>query len=174
MSDYYDLYDYGEPDDWRLRAGHVLAADLTAAYDITLWPRQTDQPLIVDWQPPLEGSDLYLEAEDVVEGLDGALSSVGRASFTWYLYLPTPLMVNYVRMTIFQNRLSAAVTVRTFDRDRGLWRIVNATAQWPKNPPREGEPQGRGYNRFPIRFIDAVDAVEGYGFSLGFSLGFNA
>lgn len=148
-------YDYGGSP--RLGLGEIALADFDETYEIERFPRQADQPNIVDWLPPLDGSDVYSEFIENVRGFDGSSGTWGAGSFDWYTGYWTPLMCRYFTDTFLANGAgSARVTVMTFDRAYG-YRVLWATMIRPDF--RNAEPVGEGYSRIRIEFIEATEAA---------------
>lgn len=152
---------------FRLRAGTYDADELTAAYEWGAFPRQLDQPAIVDWLEPLATSDILKEWAALTETMDGQTGTEGGSVFTWRTPYLTPFMVDYL-ITNYSNR---AVTVMSFDRGSG-WRVFNAWLQHIDKS--EGTPDGTGYTGIPMRFVDAIDAPAGVAFNSDFNDDFDA
>lgn len=143
--------------DYRLAAGEIAYASLTSAYNITAWSRAADQLNIIDWQEPLEGSDIVSDFIESVESFDGSLKTWGNASFSWYVGYWTPLMIKQFLDTYLPSGLgSARVTVMTFNRSRGFV-VYHATMHRPNLA--EAVPVGDGYNRIRIPFVNAIEVT---------------
>lgn len=147
-------YDYNGS--YRLGAGEIALGDFDETYELEQFPRQDDQPAIVDWLEPLAGSDVYTEFIDQPEAMDGTADTFGNGAFDWFTGYWSPLMVKYFLDTFFPDGTGwARVTVMTFDAGHG-WRVVWATMNRPKL--NEAERVGYGYNRIRIPFVNAVEA----------------
>lgn len=140
----------------RLGVGQIALGDFDETYELRQFPRQDDQPGIVDWLPPLDGSDVYGEFVETVESMDASAGTWGNGDFDWFLGYWTPHMTKYFLDTFFPDGAgSALVTVMTFDAGYG-WRVVWATARRPNL--KEAERVGDGYNRVKVSFLDAEAA----------------
>lgn len=149
-------YDYSGS--YRLGEGSVALASFDATYSIDLFPRQADQPAIVDWlSEPLQGSDVYDEYIEIVRDMAGGAGVWSNGAFEWYAGHWTPLMVKYFMNRFFPSGAgSADVTVMTFDRAYGF-RVLWAKMIRPSF--RDAEAVGRGYNRIKIEFVNARAAT---------------
>lgn len=146
-------YDYDGS--FRLGEGEIDLGHFDETYAIELFPRQDDQPNIVDWLPePLEGSDVYSDFDELIEDMAGGADTWGNDSFTWFMGYWSPLMVKYFINRFFPDkRGSRRVTVMTFDRGYGF-KVVHATMWRPILT--DSDPAGTGYNRVKIPFVNAV------------------
>lgn len=139
---------------WRWTDGHILVADLTTAFNVTSFARADDQPDMVDWVEPSTGSELYSDAADTVEAMDGSLGDIGNGNVRWSLVGLSPHMVNWLRTEKFNGKKSELATIMTFDATRG-WIVVQCTAQWPMKIDSLRR-TGRIFDEFPITFVDTV------------------
>ena len=150
-----DNYDYNGS--YRLGLGEIDPGDFDESYGVHLFPRQDDQPGIIDWTEPLEGSDLVKKFATEVRGMDGSAGRFGGMEFNWFRGLETPLMTLYWNSQFFPNgEGSQRVTVMTFDAAQG-WIIVWATLLHPDETT--GERLGHGYQRIKCEFVDGIIAV---------------
>jgi hypothetical protein len=149
--------------DFRLRVGTYNYQEMTAAYDWTALPRQTDQRL--RWWRPNDPAGV-VNYGDHTESFDGAFSQHGGIEFAWGIRQPTPLQTRYMKTNIFGGGIHApALTVMTWDRgggDRnGQWIVVNCQAHL-RNPIDADAPTGwEGYDGLVIEFYDGSLALYG-------------
>lgn len=143
---------------YRLGEGEITPGSFDETYNIDLFPRQDDQPSIVDWLPePLEGSDVFKDYQELVEDMAGGAGTWGNSSFDWFTGYWTPLMCKYFLDRFFANGAgSIRVTVMTFDRAYGF-RTVYATMRRPDFASAEAV--GTGYSKIKIPFVNVVSAV---------------
>lgn len=160
-----DGYEYSGS--YRIRAGTWAANQLGEAYEFSIFPRQDDQPNIVDWLEPLEGSDVYRDFAEIDLAMDGTGKTIGEGSVTWYSSYWTPFMVSYFIATY----PPGAYTIMTFDAGEG-WIVVNCTLQ--PIDKTQGQRVGTGYKSIPIRFVAATEADSGFAFDEAFSIAFDA
>jgi len=148
--------------DYRLALGTLTATALLAssANIVENFPRQTDQPQMLDWWI-LGDNDVYSEWGAVIDAHNGTRHAQGSAEFEWLLYL-SPLMVKYLRDTFFGQTISspgnlyAYVTAQTYDATLGgEWRIVNALMIFTEI----GELRRDGLWTYRFKFIEAVKAA---------------
>lgn len=142
---------------FRLGLGEIPVADFDETYEIERFPRQADQPGMIDWTEPLEGSDIVKEYFEETRGMSGNSKRFGGISFNWLRGLETPLMTIYWNGLFFPNNEGwQRVTVMTFDAKRGfivLWATLIAPDE------TTGERAGNGYKGIKCEFIDAELAV---------------
>lgn len=160
-----DGYEYSGS--YRIRAGTWAANQLDSSYEVGVLPRQDDQPNIVDWLEPLEGSDVYRDFAEINISMDGTGKTLGEGSVTWFSSYWTPFMVSY----FIDTYPPGEYTIMTFDAGAG-WIVVNCTLQ--PIDKTQGQRVGTGYKSIPIRFVAATEAPAGFGFTSGFSNGFDA
>ena len=133
-------------------AGVVLAA----TYAIENFPIQTDMTAKgggVSWVQP--SIVTVTETVQLLDSLDGTRDGYGGAVIDWAFRYLTPDMVQYLRDTFFNSTdFSRANTIRTWNRQTGLWEEYTATALWPKFEITGGlERRGGGWIDWPVRFI---------------------
>ena len=164
------VYDNGSA---RIRPGTYGTYQLTAAYDWTALPTQSDQTADVPWYPPIDPTTGQVsEVAELVTALDGTRGGFGGYEGSLVLPLLTPGMVTYLRSYLFSGGFSAAVTLMIWDRAQG-WIVLNAVLLW-NDPAKSAEPRGgkRGYMNLKLDYINGTLADYGRGFSSGFSAGF--
>lgn len=143
---------------YRLRAGTHTVAELTSAYDVRGFPKQSDQEGLM-WFSPDES--IAREFASVTTSMDGLRGGFGNREVEWIWGALTALQVKYLRDTFFGSALYATVTIRTWDRAYG-WRVFNCTALWNEPSESAEAPVGlSGYMGLRISFINCVEAPEG-------------
>ncbi len=167
------LYLY-EDDTERIKVGTWTETEMHLGYKVIDFPIQTDQAFL-PWYQPIDPSGAISEGQ-IQDSMDSNRGAFGGYNFSWIFGQLTPLMVKYLRDTIFATYLfSRDVTVVTFDRSYG-WRTINCKALW-NDPATKAEPVGlQGYQKLKIDFINGTDAAPDLdsAFSLAFDLAFNA
>jgi len=129
---------------------------LSTTYAIENFPGQTDMNIGrggVAWLQP--SIVVVTPAVQLLDSLDGTRDGYGGAVIDWAFAYLSPDMVRYLRDTFFNSTdYSRANTIRTWNRQSGLWEEYTATALWPKFEITGGlERRGGGLRDFPIRFI---------------------
>jgi hypothetical protein len=144
------LYDAGS---YRIRKGWVNAVELTEAYQITSFAKQTDQGKS-DWLIPVNESSVYNQAAENVRALGGGARFNGRANFVWELNGLSPGMMLFLKddATMFEGKASEQFTVETWDR-QGLWRIVWAWGYWDIASNAGTPGYLRGFRAWRIPFV---------------------
>jgi hypothetical protein len=148
---------------YRLILGRVSVPILQAGNLVEAFPRQTDQPPLLDWGV-YGDSDQYFAHADVFEAFNGVRSPQGAGRLNWLMYMSGG-MLDYWRRTFYgktdnaEGGYSAWVTAETEDTTFGTgWRVVYALMQFPTpdRMTREGDIWG-----VPTTFIEAVAAPKG-------------
>lgn len=163
-----------EDDTERIRVGTWTAIEMSFGFKVVDFPIQDDQAFL-EWFPPIDPSSAISEGL-IQDSMDSGRGAFGGYSFSWVFGQLTPLMVKYLRDTIFAGTLfSRDVTVVAFDRSYG-WRTINCKALW-NDPAKTAQPVGlQGYQQLKIDFVNGVDAAVDYeaAFSIAFDLAFDA
>lgn len=156
----------------KIRVGTFSELEIdNIAYAVVSFPIQEDQAFL-PWYQPVDPSGAMMEDKETFDALDSSRGGFGGFTFSWIFGQLTPLMVKYIRDTIFSTtKYSENVTVMSFDRSYG-WRAINCIAVW-NDPARSAEPVGlQGYQKLKIDFVNGVAAPYGRGFDRGFDSGF--
>jgi len=144
---------------YRIGTGTLTVAVLDDSYAIELLTNQSDRKQ-ARWTRPDSRSDIVQPAA-IEQGLDGSLADYGGDVVVWTFPWLSPLMMDYLYENYFDSNRSALMTIRTYDRIRAEWRVLNCTAQWPAPDVIGGLVNiGRGLQDFPVRFILCQDAAE--------------
>lgn len=163
-----------EDDTERIKVGNWSETEMHTGYEVVNFPIQLDQAFL-PWYQPIDPSGAISEGT-IQDSMDSGRGAFGGYQFSWIFGQLTPLMVSYLRQSIFNGNLfSRDVTVVTFDRSYG-WRTINCKALW-NDPATKADPVGlQGYQKLKIDFINGADAPADIdsAYSLAFSLAFNA
>lgn len=143
---------------YRWATGTLTVAALTATYAIESFPDQGDQRG-VPWMRPQSRADIILPTAQV-QGLDKSLADYGGEVAEWLLPWLSPGMMAYIYNTMLSGSPSAAATIRSFDRQKNTWRVLNSTAHWPAPDVITGlRNVGGGLADFPIKFVGCAAAA---------------
>ena len=158
--------------DWRIRRGTYAETEMTSTYNVIALPIQSDQRK--KWFRPIDPSGGWSRNAEIVEAFDGTRRGYGGIELSWTFTMLTPKMVDYLWFHLFDEQYSNTFTITTWDRGFG-WRVINCTGLW-NDPARDADQPGgwEGYDRLRIDFVDGTIAAANVGFTLGFSLGFDA
>ena len=144
---------------YRIGTGTLTVAVLDATYAIELLTNQTDRKQAA-WVRPQSRADIVQPAAQEA-ALDGSLADYGGDVVLWEFAWLSPKMMDYLFETFFGSARSAAMTIRTWDRIRAEWRVLNCTAQWPAPDAVSSLINiGGGLADFPVRFILCQNAAE--------------
>jgi hypothetical protein len=136
---------------WRLAIGTLTEAELTAAYNVIDFPRQSDQRQ--RWFVPNDVPNPFVLDAEVIDGLNHARGGFGGMAFSWTFTALTPLMVDYLWTTLFEEQYSQTFTVMTWAR-RGGWKVVNCTGKWNEPGTSAESPDGwPGFDKLRIDFV---------------------
>ena len=110
---------------YRWRSGFVNASQLTIAYALRSFPRQTDMGGLIDWLDP-EGTNTYNRSVLTEMTLSGRSKFIGNANFSWTLARLTPQMADYLLYNAaYLNGASYLdSTVSTWNGARDRWEII--------------------------------------------------
>lgn len=137
---------------YRIATGTLTVATLTDTYAIESLPAQDDRRA-GDWVAPQSRRDIVQPAA-IEAALDGSLADYGGDVVVWEFAWFSPKMIDYLYENFFSSGRSATMTIRTYDRLRAEWRVLNCTAQWPTpDVVNNLRNIGGGLAEFPIRFI---------------------
>lgn len=138
-----------------LATGTLFEDEMTAAYAIEDFPRQSDMIPGIDWVRPNSESDVVERGYDIIESLSNQMVIFGRPTIKWHWQGLTTGMVTYLLDTILGGQPSARVTIRTYDRAFGVWRVYNAVAQ-VRMFKDAGEIGMGGFSRLEMNFAGAT------------------
>lgn len=142
-----------------LATGTLFEDEMTSAYAIEDFPRQSDMVPGIDWLRPNSESDVIERGVELVESISSRVVAYGGPALTWHWQGLTAGMMAYLVNTVMGGNPSARVTIRTFDRARNEWRLLNAVAQI-KAYREAGEMDMGGFKRLEMDFAGAKPIVK--------------
>lgn len=168
--------------EYRLAAGTLTAKELEADdnYLVSNFPLQSDMPASFIWGIAEAGAvRRYTRRVTSLSGVDGGF---GYTNTTIQFSMLTPGMIAYLDTTFFSTSLTADVTIKlrrryinplaTAEED---YTVYNAKMHRIDDDELYGLLRnGVAYFDVPYRLTHMTEATAGYGFSIGFSTGFNA
>lgn len=110
------------------------------------------------WLPPGNESSVVAPAT-FVDSIGGLRGGYGGVTFVWTLQNLSPMMTDYVHLTLFNRLYSRKFTVQNFNRGTGLWECYHVWGKWAKLNT-DADPVAGGYSNLKITFIAGVAAPE--------------
>jgi hypothetical protein len=135
---------------YRLAVGWINSVLLTSDYNVTAFPKQTDQGR-AKWVNPSNENGWYNDGQETIIALGGNAIRDGQANFEWEFKGLLPQMLNYWQYTLFNGQASEQFTIMTWDR-QGRWQTVWAWGYWRTPKEFADGTWRRGFNNVIVPF----------------------